>query len=56
MEFGAFVNFFGKKDGLVHVSQISTERVAHPKLVSATHLTTRLPMCSNTSFTGQATC
>ena len=31
MEFGAFVNFFGKKDGLVHVSQISTERVAHPK-------------------------
>jgi len=31
MDFGAFVNFFGKKDGLVHVSQISTERVAHPK-------------------------
>ena len=31
MEFGAFVNFFGKKDGLVHVSQISPERVAHPK-------------------------
>ena len=31
MEFGAFVNFFGKKDGLVHVSQISTQRVAHPK-------------------------
>ena len=31
MEFGAFVNFFGKKDGLVHVSQISTERVSHPK-------------------------
>ena len=31
MEFGAFVNFFGKKDGFVHVSQISTERVAHPK-------------------------
>ncbi len=31
MDFGAFVNFFGKKDGLVHVSQISSERVAHPK-------------------------
>ena len=31
MDFGAFVNFFGKKDGLVHVSQISPERVAHPK-------------------------
>ena len=32
MEFGAFVNFFGKKDGLVHVSQISTERVAHQRI------------------------
>ncbi len=30
MEFGAFVNFFGAKDGLVHVSQISKERVANP--------------------------
>ncbi|HEY0292166.1 MAG TPA: S1 RNA-binding domain-containing protein, partial [Hansschlegelia sp.] len=28
VEFGAFVNFFGAKDGLVHVSQISSERVA----------------------------
>jgi len=24
------VNFFGKKDGLVHVSQIKPERVNHP--------------------------
>jgi polyribonucleotide nucleotidyltransferase len=31
MDFGAFVNFFGKRDGLVHVSQIATERVNHPK-------------------------
>ncbi|MET0183477.1 MAG: S1 RNA-binding domain-containing protein, partial [Caulobacterales bacterium] len=30
MEFGAFVNFFGSKDGLVHVSQISTQRVQKP--------------------------
>jgi len=27
VDFGAFVNFFGAKDGLVHVSQISNERV-----------------------------
>jgi polyribonucleotide nucleotidyltransferase len=27
MEFGAFVNFFGKKDGLVHISQLAEERV-----------------------------
>jgi polyribonucleotide nucleotidyltransferase len=27
MEFGAFVNFFGPKDGLVHISQLSAERV-----------------------------
>ena len=27
MHLGAFVNFFGKKDGLVHISQLSTERV-----------------------------
>ena len=27
VDFGAFVNFFGAKDGLVHVSQISQERV-----------------------------
>ncbi len=33
MDFGAFVNFFGKRDGLVHVSQISNERIAHPKEV-----------------------
>ena len=31
MDFGAFVNFFGKRDGLVHVSQISSERIDHPK-------------------------
>ena len=31
MDFGAFVNFFGKRDGLVHVSQLSSERVSHPK-------------------------
>jgi polyribonucleotide nucleotidyltransferase len=30
MEFGAFVNFFGAKDGLVHVSQLSKERVDKP--------------------------
>src|SRR5258708_9451916 len=27
VDFGAFVNFFGAKDGLVHVSQIANERV-----------------------------
>jgi polyribonucleotide nucleotidyltransferase len=27
MEFGAFVNFFGAKDGLVHISQLSANRV-----------------------------
>jgi len=31
MDFGAFVNFFGKRDGLVHVSQLANERVSHPK-------------------------
>ncbi len=29
-EFGAFVNFFGAKDGLVHVSQLRAERVNRP--------------------------
>ncbi len=33
MDFGAFVNFFGKRDGLVHVSQLSNERIGHPKEV-----------------------
>jgi polyribonucleotide nucleotidyltransferase len=34
MEFGAFVNFFGAKDGLVHVSQLtSTMRPNHPNEV-----------------------
>ncbi len=27
MDFGAFVNFFGPKDGLVHISQLAPERV-----------------------------
>ena len=27
MDFGAFVNFFGSKDGLVHISQLATRRV-----------------------------
>ena len=31
MDFGAFVNFFGKRDGLVHVSQLAQERVNNPK-------------------------
>ena len=30
VDFGAFVNFFGPKDGLVHVSQMKDERVGHP--------------------------
>jgi len=31
VDFGAFVNFFGSRDGLVHVSQISAERVKNVK-------------------------
>jgi polyribonucleotide nucleotidyltransferase len=31
MEFGAFVNFFGSKDGLVHISQLSAQKVAQTK-------------------------
>ena len=31
MDFGAFVNFFGAKDGLVHISQLAQGR---PKPVS----------------------
>jgi polyribonucleotide nucleotidyltransferase len=31
MEFGAFVNFFGSKDGLVHISQLAREKVAQTK-------------------------
>ncbi|HJW80493.1 MAG TPA: S1 RNA-binding domain-containing protein, partial [Beijerinckiaceae bacterium] len=27
MEFGAFVNFFGPKDGLVHISELAPRRV-----------------------------
>jgi polyribonucleotide nucleotidyltransferase len=27
MDFGAFVNFFGAKDGLVHISQLAREKV-----------------------------
>ena len=27
MDFGAFVNFFGKRDGLVHISQLAEKRV-----------------------------
>ncbi|WP_010299008.1 polyribonucleotide nucleotidyltransferase [Candidatus Odyssella thessalonicensis] len=28
MDFGAFVNFMGNRDGLVHISELATERVA----------------------------
>jgi polyribonucleotide nucleotidyltransferase len=31
VDFGAFVNFFGKRDGLVHISQMTWERGANPK-------------------------
>ncbi len=30
MDFGAFVNFFGARDGLVHVSQLAKQKVAKP--------------------------
>jgi polyribonucleotide nucleotidyltransferase len=30
MDFGAFVNFFGPKDGLVHVSELASQRVSKP--------------------------
>src|SRR5215467_880981 len=29
MEFGAFVNFFGARDGLVHISQLADRRLKH---------------------------
>jgi polyribonucleotide nucleotidyltransferase len=28
VDFGAFVNFFGPRDGLVHISQLSNERTS----------------------------
>ena len=28
MEFGAFVNFLGKQDGLVHISELANKRVS----------------------------
>ncbi len=31
MDFGAFVNFFGAKDGLVHISQLAANRVQNTK-------------------------
>ncbi len=31
MDFGAFVNFFGAKDGLVHISHLARERVQNTK-------------------------
>ena len=31
MDFGAFVNFFGSKDGLVHISQLAQRRVQNVK-------------------------
>ena len=31
VEFGAFVNFFGSRDGLVHVSQLAPQRVQNVK-------------------------
>ncbi len=31
MDFGAFVNFFGSRDGLVHISQLAQERVRNVK-------------------------
>jgi polyribonucleotide nucleotidyltransferase len=31
MDFGAFVNFFGAKDGLVHISQLAQNRVQNTK-------------------------
>lgn len=30
VDFGAFVNFFGQRDGLVHISQIENRRLNHP--------------------------
>jgi polyribonucleotide nucleotidyltransferase len=30
-DFGIFVNFFGARDGLVHVSQMASRRLGHPK-------------------------
>jgi polyribonucleotide nucleotidyltransferase len=29
VDFGAFVNFFGPRDGLVHISQLAPQRVAN---------------------------
>ncbi|CAN5778095.1 polyribonucleotide nucleotidyltransferase [soil metagenome] len=44
MDFGAFVNFFGKRDGLVHVSQIASGRINHPKDVVQEGQTVRVKL------------
>ena len=33
MEFGAFVNFLGKQDGLVHISELASKRVAKVEML-----------------------
>src|SRR3546814_6362188 len=35
VDFGAFVNFFGSRDGLVHVSEMASRRVNKPRDVVA---------------------
>lgn len=35
MNYGVFVNFFGKRDGLVHISQLADKRTEHPEDVVA---------------------
>jgi polyribonucleotide nucleotidyltransferase len=40
-EFGAFVNFFGAKDGLVHISQLAASASRRPSATSSRKATGR---------------
>ncbi|KAF0186936.1 MAG: polyribonucleotide nucleotidyltransferase [Hyphomonadaceae bacterium] len=44
MDFGAFVNFFGSKDGLVHISQLAPRKVANVSDVVAEGQTVKVKL------------
>ena len=56
MEFGAFVNFFGAKDGLVHISQLADEPRARRPPTSSRKATRSRSSCSASTIAARSGC
>jgi polyribonucleotide nucleotidyltransferase len=56
MDFGAFVNFFGPKDGLVHISQLASEMRPNIRKMSSRKARKSTSSCWASTIAARSAC